>query len=128
MQYVRIYTADDGGSRFEDVEAQGAPARIADGIPDMIRYGPWPVSEILFVEPPQGLADWEPHVAPRKQWGILLAGSAAIVTSDGQRREFGPGDVLLLEDTVGEGHGFTPLSSRFRWALIPVASTPRGAS
>src|ERR1700738_1711458 len=114
MRYVRIYTAADGGSRVVGVEPQSCSARITHAMPDMIRYGPWPVSEILFVEPPQGLADWEPHVAPRKQWGILLAGSAAIVTSDGQRREFGPGDVLLLEDTVGEGHGFTPLSSRFR--------------
>jgi hypothetical protein len=121
MRYVRIYTADDGGSRFEDVEPQSVSARIADAMPDMRRYGPWPVSEILFVEPPQGPADWGSHVAPRKQWAILLAGNAELVTSDGERREFGPGDVLLLEDTTGEGHGFTPLTPQFRWALVPVA-------
>jgi uncharacterized protein YjlB len=42
-------------------------------------------------------------------------------TSDGARREFEPGDVVLLEDTTGIGHVSTPMTSDFRIAVIPVS-------
>ena len=42
--------------------------------------------------------------APAKQWLILMSGVADIETSDGARRTFGPGSVLLVTDTQGRGH------------------------
>ncbi len=35
---------------------------------------------------------------------ILLRGECEAETSDGTHRAFGPGDVVLLEDTSGRGH------------------------
>jgi uncharacterized protein YjlB len=47
--------------------------------------------------------------------------SAAIQTSDGARREFGPGDVVLVEDTTGVGHVSTPMTCDFRIAVVPLS-------
>jgi hypothetical protein len=36
------------------------------------------------------------------------------------RRQFGPGDAVLVEDTLVKGHITTPLTPDFRIAMIPV--------
>jgi len=82
--------------------------------------GPFPVSGVTFVEQPPGTPDWEPHVAPRRQWVIVLRGRAEVTVSTGERREFGPGDVLLFEDTEGEGHVSTPLTEDLAFAMIAI--------
>ncbi len=121
MRYLRVYAGDDGASRFEDVELQGAPARIIKGVPPLLVSGPFACTGITFVEEPKEAAHWQPHVAPRKQWIIVLSGRAAITTTDGQCREVGPGDVILAEDTTGRGHLTTPLTADGRFAMIPCA-------
>jgi len=35
---------------------------------------------------------------------LYLAGQVDGETSDGIKRRFGPGDIVLLEDTTGKGH------------------------
>ena len=44
-----------------------------------------------------------------------------VLTSDAARREFGPGDVVLVEDTTGGGHVSTPMTSDFRIAVVPLS-------
>jgi hypothetical protein len=44
------------------------------------------------------------HHAPGRLFHILVAGSCAMQTSDGEIRHFHPGDVILVEDTTGKGH------------------------
>jgi hypothetical protein len=122
MRYLRIYAGDDGGSRFEDVELPASPTHIVDGVPPLLVSGPFACTEVTFVEQPQDASDWQAHVAPRQQWVIVLSGRAAITTSNGVRREVGPGDVILAEDTTGQGHVSTPLTRDFRFAMIPAAS------
>jgi hypothetical protein len=122
MRYLRIYAGDDGGSRFEDVEFPASPTHIVDGVPPLLVSGPFTCTEVTFVEQPQDASDWQAHVAPRQQWVIILSGRAAITTSDGVRREVGPGDVILAEDTTGQGHVSTPLTRDLRFAMIPAAS------
>jgi quercetin dioxygenase-like cupin family protein len=124
MRYLRIYAGGDGASRFEDVELEGTLTRVVDGVPPLLVSGPFACSGIAFVEQPEEASDWEAHVAPRKQWVIVLSGRAAITTSDGQCREVGPGDVILAEDTAGRGHLSTPLTADVRLAVIPVANRP----
>jgi len=46
--------------------------------------------------------DW--HNAPRAWFLIVLQGASEVTTSDGQVRHFGPGSVVLLDDTAGKGH------------------------
>jgi hypothetical protein len=42
----------------------------------------------------------------------------AVTTSNGERREFGPGDALLVEDTTGAGHLSTPLTDNVTFIAI----------
>ena len=121
MRYLRVYAGDDGTSRFEDVELKGTLTPIVEGVPPLLVSGPFACGGIAFVEEPEDAPDWQAHVAPRKQWVIMISGRAAITTSDGQRREVGPGDVILAEDTTGRGHVSTRLTSDIRFAVIPCA-------
>ncbi len=121
MRYLRIYAGDGGASRLEDVELEGTLTHTINSVPPLLVSGPFGCSEITFVEQPKHASAWEAHVAPRKQWIIVLRGRAAITTTDGKRREVGPGDVVFVEDTVGRGHLTTPLTRDFRFAMIPSA-------
>jgi hypothetical protein len=98
MQVVRIYTGDDGRSHFEDVDVEledfGPRGRIS---------GRWPASGVQFREV-DGDYHLDLHVAPRRQLVVNLTGSVEIEVGGGERRVFGPGEILLAEDTTGEGH------------------------
>ena len=93
---------------------------VVEGVPLLLLSAPVPVTSLTFLEQPEGAAEWPLHPAPRRQFTIVLSGRAAIQTSDGARREFGLGDVVLVEDTTGVGHVSTPMSSDFRIAMVPV--------
>src|SRR5574337_227749 len=89
MKITRIYTGKDGESHFEEIEVQAEKLQAAEGI--MFRVGP-----------PGNVQDW--HPAPRRQYVITLSGQAEIETGDGTVRRFGPGNIMLAEDTTGRGH------------------------
>jgi hypothetical protein len=44
------------------------------------------------------------HPAPRRQYLVTLSGSWEIEASNGVKRVFKTGDVMLADDTTGEGH------------------------
>ena len=44
------------------------------------------------------------HRAPRRQLLVMLSGEISVEASSGPSLDLEPGDLLLLEDTVGEGH------------------------
>ena len=50
---------------------------------------------------PGAFEDW--HPSPDPQYLIVLQGFAEVEVSDGELRQFGPGSVILMEDT-GIGH------------------------
>lgn len=95
---MRIYTGGDGRSHFEDVELtledRGALGRIS---------ALWPGRGVVFREV-DGSYDLDFHNAPRRQFVVNLTGSVDIEVGDGTVRRFGPGSILLAEDTTGEGH------------------------
>jgi hypothetical protein len=115
--YVRIHTDEHGETHFEDVTlvtarrqspVSTALSELADALP---------VTEAVFrrvvVDHPE-----EPHVAPRRQFVIGLAGVAEVEVSDGEIRHFGPGSVVLVDDLTGKGHvtrrvGDTPRETLF---------------
>jgi len=101
MSYVRIYSDDSGESHFEDVAV--GRAEESDGSDQWLTSAPYPVADMRFRKV---ISEYpgEPHVAPRRQFIILLTGVAEIEVSDGEIRQFGPGSVLLVEDVVGKGH------------------------
>lgn len=98
MKAVRIYTGDDGASHFEDIDIelrdQGAMGRISDL---------WAGRGVIFREVDEDYA-LDFHTAPRRQFVINLKGSVEIEVGDGTTRLLGPGEILLAEDTTGQGH------------------------
>ncbi len=48
--------------------------------------------------------DYDWHNAPQKQYIIILEGQVEIEVGTGEKKVFGGGDVLLVEDTEGQGH------------------------
>ena len=63
------------------------------------------VVSIHFQETPAHTTlDW--HVAPTKQYVITLSGTLEFTTRNNEKFILKPGDVLVAEDVVGEGHSW----------------------
>ena len=116
MKIVRVYTGDDGASHFEDVEV---PLEDHGGVG---RVSPlWRGKGVIFREVDGDYA-LDFHNAPRRQFVINLTGSVDIEVGDGTVRRLGPGDVLLAEDTTGQGHISRAVDGQPRTCLfLPLA-------
>ena len=98
MKVTRFYTGSDGESHFEDIDVPIENTVGADRRSELMK-----ATGIVFRETGgEYNLDW--HNAPRRQFIIVLEGEVEIVVSDGTERQFGPGDILLAEDTTGRGH------------------------
>ncbi len=98
MSYVRIYTGADGLSHFEEVEVglqeRGGGTLLSEAMA---------ASGVVFRRNTADYdLDW--HPAPRRQFVVNLSGAVEITASDGEVRRFGPGSVMLADDTTGKGH------------------------
>ena len=97
MKITRLYTGADNESHFEDIEVELSPIR------HMAASALQPTHGVMFrYAPPTHLSSY--HPAPRQQYVVTLSGQVEIETGDGTIRRFGPGDVMLAEDTTGRGH------------------------
>ncbi|MHA2394804.1 MAG: hypothetical protein ACXAEX_22980, partial [Promethearchaeota archaeon] len=114
---TRIYTGPDGESHFEDIEIALDEKKGAD----RRQSAPMKATEIIFIEQDSGYEHgW--HNAPCRQFVITLEGECEIEIGDDIKRIFGPGDVLLAEDTTGRGHISRVVSKQPRKAIfIPLA-------
>lgn len=122
MRYLRIYADGNEDSRFEDVQLNGTITHVVDDVSSAACVGSFACSGITFAEQPKDAVDWKAHVAPTRQWIIVISGRVAITTADGKCREVEPGEVILAEDTAGRGHLATPLTTDFQVAMIPLDS------
>jgi len=104
MHYVRLYADEQGSSHFEDVELPTSHLQSPVSSTVFEATDPLPVKGAAFRRVVREMPDGEPHCAPRRQFIVHLEGNVEIVTSGGDRRVFGPGAVLLAEDTTGLGH------------------------
>jgi hypothetical protein len=104
MHYLRLYADEAGESHFEEIELPTKPLRSPVSRTVFAATDPLPVRGAAFRRVVEEGGDGEPHVAPRRQLIVHLAGDVEIVTSDGERRRVGPGSVVLAEDTTGRGH------------------------
>jgi hypothetical protein len=103
MKYVRIYTDPSGESHFEDVEVALSALPADPHAPAILVSSFIAADQFAFVRcRPGGRGDWQ--TAPRRQCLFLLAGENETEVSDGEVRRFGPGSIVLLEDTSGKGH------------------------
>ena len=123
FHYVRLFTGDDGQSRFEELEA---PLEERDFAPPAAPLSVGVLGEatglFLLVAGPGGWRGDVPHPTPRRQIFCVVEGCVRITVGDGDSREFVTGDLLLLEDTWGEGHVTRFLSDRVVVAATALAS------
>ena len=103
-KYVRLYADESGESHFEDLEVELEPVDFAPPAAPLNIAQFLPAAQSLWVAAPAGWAGETPHPAPQRQIFCTLQGEYEIAASDGVRRRFPIGSVLLLEDTWGKGH------------------------
>ncbi len=102
MQVTRIFTGEDGESHFEELEIPSTDLGPPLG---EISASVSSVSSFFRATQTEGDDDvYDYHCAPRRQFVIHLKGSVEIEIGDGSKRRFGVGDVLLADDTTGQGH------------------------
>lgn len=95
---VRVYAGTDGRSHFEDLrvplEDQGKIGFLSKTLK---------ATGIVFRET-GGDYNYDFHTAPRRQYVVNLEGEVEIEIGDGTKRVLRSGDILLAEDTTGQGH------------------------
>jgi quercetin dioxygenase-like cupin family protein len=98
MKIIRIFTGADDCSHFEDLEVP-FESRGNFGLFSL----PEPAKAVFFREIPPG---WEYawHTVVCREYVVMIAGKAEIGVGSGEKRLLLPGDVLLAEDTTGQGH------------------------
>ena len=98
MMLTRVYADERGESHFADREVELRDAGPIGHLSETI-----PARAVVFRKNDPGY-DYDWHVAPQRQFIVLLDGAIEIEASDGERRTFRGGEVLLMEDTTGRGH------------------------
>lgn len=114
---TRVYADAAGRSHFDDIEIHLKPAGEIGALSD-----PWPSESVIFRHNPADY-DFDWHHAPRRQLVVLLEGEIEIEVSAGEARRFRAGDVILVEDTWGDGHRTRTVDGRPRRSLF-VALPP----
>ena len=59
--------------------------------------------------------------APRRQYIINLDAGVELTASDGEAREIGAGEIILVEDITGKGHLSKSIDSKMRHSIfVPI--------
>lgn len=120
LKYARLYSDSSGDSRFADEELTLELVDFAQPAPPISVSEVIDTDGVVIISSPSGwYGDW--HPAPRRQFLFCLSGAVEVEASDGEVRRFGPGSVILVEDTVGKGHVSRVVSSeRGFMVVVPV--------
>jgi hypothetical protein len=100
---TRMYHDESGESHFIDELLEVTAANFAPPAPSIYVSEGLPAKQVVYLFLPKG---WEGdfHPAPRRQFMTVITGSLESSVSDGETRQFGPGNTTLVEDTEGKGH------------------------
>lgn len=109
---THVYADENGDSFFEDVSRSLNPEGEIGFLSE-----PEEAESIIFRKVLPAY-DYAFHTAPARQNIILLDGEIEIETSLGEKRRFGAGEVLLMEDTTGKGHKTRNLKSAVRSSVF----------
>lgn len=107
LTYDRIYTDKNGDSHFDKVTVNFKVFQYANDVPPVWveSAGLRPAKAVQFMAAPTGWDGRAHHPPPRRQFFIVLTGAVAFTATDGETRILHPGQVLLMEDHKGKGHG-----------------------
>jgi len=112
MTVVRLYTGADGQSHFEDIQVPLRDAGKIGFLSERIK-----ATGVVFRQT-GGDYDYDFHTAPRRQYVVNLEGEVEIEVGDGTRRILRSGDILLAEDTTGQGHISRAVAGKPRRSLF----------
>ena len=120
LTYVHVYADAAGASHFREEHLDFTPGRDNHGfIHALDAKG----GATLLRLRAGAFEDW--HNAPRAWYLIVVQGESEVTTSDGQVRHFGPGSIVLLDDTTGKGHQTRAVGKVDHIAaVIPIADAP----
>lgn len=96
MQFIRLYTGEDGCSHFEELTIGSSDTAYG------LMTAPLNVDQMIFGETEAEEISW--HNPPAPQYVIMLQGEMEIEIGDGTKKIFSVGDILLAEDLTGQGH------------------------
>ncbi len=112
MTVVRIYTGADNRSHFEDLQIPLKSTGKVGFLSELMK-----ATGIVFRET-GGDYSYDFHTAPRRQYVVNLEGEVEIEVGDGTKRILRSGDILLAEDTTGQGHISRAVAGKPRKSLF----------
>ncbi|MDD1660088.1 MAG: cupin domain-containing protein [Methanomicrobiales archaeon] len=120
VTYHRIYSDIQGESHFDTVTVEQGLAQAAPPAAPFYVSADGPASKYRFYTFEPGWIG-ELHPCPTRQFLALMSGAVEMETTDGTVRRFGPGDLVLLEDTSGKGHVTRNISDGYStFLVVPV--------
>lgn len=103
MKYTRLYATPDGSSRFEVVEIEFTQIDYVASAPPLSLSKFAAATQYGFMQAAAGWeSDW--HASAGRNFFVVISGEWEVTASDGAVRRFRAGDLLLVEDTSGQGH------------------------
>ncbi len=112
MRVVRLYTGPDNKSHFEDIRIPLKDGGKVGFISELHK-----ATGVVFRET-AGDYNYDFHPAPRRQYVVNLEGEVEIEVGDGAKRILRSGDILLAEDTTGQGHISRAVAGKPRKSLF----------
>ena len=121
LNYTRLYTDADGVSHFSKGTLEFSIEDYAPPAPPLGVYHMVNGKGASLVHIQKGVfEDW--HPAPRRQFMFILQGTVEVGVTDGEKRRFEAGSVVLLEDLSGKGHTTEAVGSEDHISVaVPVA-------
>ena len=122
MRYVRLKADSAGESHIEQVTLDLNEADYRPPAPMLFVSHSYRADGLQFIRLPSGWAGESIH-PPKAQFLICLKGHLEVTASDGDKRTFGPGDSILMEDISGKGHRTRVKGTdECLAAIIPIAA------
>ena len=112
MAIIRVYAGSDGQSHFEEIQPRWEPRADRSETAELI-----PGSGIVIrrFEPTRS-NPW--HHAPGRYAVFTLGGAVDIEIGDGTVKRLGPGDILIAEDLIGQGHATREVGPEARVSIF----------
>ena len=122
MRYVRLKADNAGESHIEQATLDLNEADYRPPAPMLFVSHSYRADGLQFIRLPSGWTGESIH-PPKAQFLICLKGHLEVTASDGDKRTFGPGDSILMEDISGKGHRTRVKGSgECLAAIIPIAA------
>lgn|SRR3990167_1758681 len=110
MKMIRLFSGPDGQSHFEDLDIELNKTEIGK------LSNPVSVESMSFgfIE---GLDEMTWHTMDAPHYIVILEGMMELEVGDSTKRRLKAGDILLAEDTTGQGHILRGVNKQ-RWNFL----------